>query len=241
MTSSKRKYQSHNETIPTSSASKLDTEATRLGISLSGTFPVKVSHLDVYEKQARETVKLLSHAEVVSYAAFKCLQLQEMDSKVLSKLLESISIAIKDAMTIATLQSLAIQQTRKEAAISSATKPLNDLAKQKLRAAPLNSPTLLGGRIDEIYRENTDSNREDLVNNAASQLSKLAKLSSFTKPKQRPQKKKNTPKEQETPKPQPASSSQPSRPRGGNSYRGSSFKGRGGGPSHRGASSSRKH
>ena len=168
--------QSHYETIPTSSASKLDTDATRLGISLSGTFPVKVSHLDVYEKQARETVKLLSHAEIFSYAAFKCLQLQEMDSRVLSKHLESISIAIKDAMSIATLQSLAIQQTRRETAISSATKPLNDLAKQKLRAAPLNSPTLFGGRIDEIYQENTDSNREDLVNNAASQLPKLAKF-----------------------------------------------------------------
>ena len=144
-------------------------------------------------------------------------------------------------MSIATLQSLAIQQTKREAAISSATKPLNDLVKQKLRAAPLNSSMLFRGRIDEIYRENTDSNRRDLVNNAASQLSKLAKFSSFTKPKQRPQKKKNIPKEQETPKPQPASSSQPSRPRGGNSYHGSSNKGRGGGPSRRGASSSRKH
>ena len=94
MISLKRKYQSHNAAIPTSSASKLDTDATRLGISLSGTFPVKVSHLDVYEKQKRETVKMLSHVEVFSYAAFKCLQLQEMDSRVLSKLLESISIAI---------------------------------------------------------------------------------------------------------------------------------------------------
>ena len=93
-------------------------------------------------------------------------------------------------MSIATLQSLAIQQTRREAEISSAFKPLNDLAKQKLRAAPFNAPTLFGGRIDEIYRENTDSNREDLVNNAALQLSKLAKFSSYTKPKQRPQKKK---------------------------------------------------
>ena len=163
-----------------------------------------------------------------------------MDTRVLSKLLESISIAIKDAMSISTVQSLAIQQTRREAAISSASKPLNDMAKQKLRAAPLNSSSLFGGRIDEIYRENTDSNREDLVNNAASQLSKLAKFSSFAKPKSKPKKKKNLPKEQEAPKPRPTSYSQPSRSRGGNnSNRGS--RGRGGGPSHRGASSSRKH
>ena len=240
VTSSSRTYQAHNETIPTAMASKLDADAGRLGLSLTGTFPVKISHLEAYEKQARETIKILSHAEVFSYAAFKCLQQEEMDTRVLSKLLESISIAIKDAMSISTVQSLAIQQTRREAAISSASKPLNDMAKQKLRAAPLNSSSLFGGRIDEIYRENTDSNREDLVNNAASQLSKLAKLSSFAKPKSKPKKKKNLPKEQEAPKPQPTSYSQPFRSRGGNnSNRGS--RGRGGGPSHRGASSSRKH
>ena len=240
LTSSSRTYQAHNETIPTATASKLDADAGRLGLSLTGTFPVKISHLEAYEKQARETIKILSHAEVFSYAAFKCLQQEEMDTRVLSKLLESISIAIKDAMSISTVQSLAIQQTRREAAISSASKPLNDMAKQKLRAAPLNSSSLFGGRIDEIYRENTDSNREDLVNNAASQLSKLAKFSSFAKPKSKPKKKKNLPKEQEAPKPQPTSYSQPSRFRGGNnSNRGS--RGRGGGPSHRGASSSRKH
>ena len=240
LTSSSRTYQAHNETIPTATASKLDADAGRLGLSLTDAFPVKISHLEAYEKQARETIKILSHAEVFSYAAFKCLQQEEMDTRVLSKLLESISIAIQDAMSISTVQSLAIQQTRREAAISSASKPLNNMAKQKLRAAPLNSSSLFGGRIDEIYRENTDSNREDLVNNAASQLSKLAKLSSFAKPKSKPKKKKNLPKEQEAPKPQPTSYSQPSKSRGGNkSNRGS--RGRGGGPSHRGASSSRKH
>ena len=35
-------------------------------------------------------------------------------TQVLSKLLESISIAIKDAMSISTVHSLAIQQTRRE-------------------------------------------------------------------------------------------------------------------------------
>ena len=119
-------------------------------------------------------------------------------------------------MSISTVQSLAIQQTRREAAISSASKPLNDMAKQKLSTAPLNSSSLFGGRIDEIYWENTDSHREDLVNNAASQLSKLAKLSSFAKPKSKPKKKKNLPKEQEASKPQPTSYSQPSKSWGGN-------------------------
>ena len=36
-------YQAHNEFIPTANASALDPEAARLGMSLNGSYPVKVS------------------------------------------------------------------------------------------------------------------------------------------------------------------------------------------------------
>lgn len=80
LTSSSRTNQAHNETIPTATASKLDAYASCLGLSLTSVFTVKISHLEAYKKQARETIRILSHAEVFSYAVFKCLQQEEMDT-----------------------------------------------------------------------------------------------------------------------------------------------------------------
>ena len=112
----------HWFSIPMAGTSNLDAiDASYLGMSLSGNHAVKVTFLETYEKQALEMVCILSHAEVFSYAVFKSLQQEDMDARVLSKLLESISIAIKDSMSIAVVQLLLIQQTRREAAISSAS------------------------------------------------------------------------------------------------------------------------
>ena len=111
----------HWFSIPMPGTSNLDANASCLGMSLSGNHAVKVTSLETYEKQALEMVCILSHTEVFSCAAFKSLQQEDMDARVLSKLLESISIAFKDSMSIAVVQLLVIQQTRREAAISSAS------------------------------------------------------------------------------------------------------------------------
>ena len=66
-------YQAHNEFIPTASASVLDPDATRLGMSLNGSYPVKVSAIKDFEMLSRDTIKILSQAEIFSFAAFKSL------------------------------------------------------------------------------------------------------------------------------------------------------------------------
>ena len=76
-------YQSHEELIPTATASALDPDANRLDLSLSGSYPVKVSSLQSLEGQSRDMIRILSHAEIFSFAAFKSLQSENMDSKVL--------------------------------------------------------------------------------------------------------------------------------------------------------------
>ena len=73
-------YQAHNEFIPTASASALDPDATRLGMSLTGSYPVKVSAIKDLETLSRDTIKILSQAEIFSFAAFKSLQSENMDS-----------------------------------------------------------------------------------------------------------------------------------------------------------------
>ena len=46
-------YQSHNEFIPTENASALDPDAARLGMSLTGSYPVKVSAIKDLETLQR--------------------------------------------------------------------------------------------------------------------------------------------------------------------------------------------
>ena len=106
-------YQSHNEFIPTENASALDPDAARLGMSLTGSYPVKVSAIKDLETLSRDT------SETFSFAAYKALQSENMDSKILFEILKSMSRAVMDAMSIVTAQTLGLQQLRREAAIDS--------------------------------------------------------------------------------------------------------------------------
>ena len=228
-------YQAHNEFLPTANASLLDPDANRLGMSLTGSYPVKVTAIKDLETLSRDTIRLLLfHAKIFYFAAFKSLQSENMDSKVLLEILKSMSAAITDAMSITTAQTLGLQQLRRETAIESAPKGfLTDEAKRKLRLSSFTSKLLFDGQIGSIYKENSSENQEILIRNAVSNQAKPNPSSSSSKkPKAKSGKKK--PKPRETPKKDfyfPA----PRPPKRGTSYRGSSSRGRGGGPSHKGA------
>ena len=127
-------YQAHNEFVPTATASVLDPDVNRLDMSLTGSYPVKVSALKDLETHSRDIIRLLSHAEIFSFAAFKSLQSENMDSKFLLEILKSKSGAITDAMSIATAQTLGLQHTRREAAIKSA--PKGSLTDEAKKASP---------------------------------------------------------------------------------------------------------
>ena len=157
-------YQAHEEFIPTASASALDPDANRLDLSLSGSYPVKVPSLQALEGQARDMIRILSHAEIFSFAAFKCLHSENMDSKVLLEILKSMSMAVTDAMSLATVQTLGLQQMRREAAIDYAPKgSLTTEAMRKLCLSPFTSKLLFDGQIGAIYKENVTENHEILV------------------------------------------------------------------------------
>ena len=182
---------------------------------------------------SRDTIKILSHAKIFSFAAFKSLQSENMDSKVLFEILESMSRAVTDAMSIVRAQTLGLQQLRREAAIESAPKGfLTDEAKRKLRLSPLTSKLLFDGKVGTIYKENMTENQETLIRNAVYQAKPNPSSSSSKKSKSKSGKKKSK-KDFSFPPPRP--------PKGGTSYRGSSSRGRGGGPSKRGASTPKKH
>ena len=54
-------------------------------ISLLGSYPVKVSSPRDFEVQSRDIIRILSHTEIFSFAALKCLQSGNMDSRVFMK------------------------------------------------------------------------------------------------------------------------------------------------------------
>ena len=233
-------YQAHNEFIPTANASAFDPDATRLGMSLTGSYPVKVSAIKDLETLYRDTIKILSHAEIFSFAAFKSLQSENMDSRVLFEILKSMSRAVTDAMSIVTAQTLGLQQLRREAAIESAPKGfLTDEAKRKLRLSSFTSKHLFDGQVGTIYKENMAENQETLIRNAVSYQAKHNPSSSSSK-KPKAKSGKKTSKPQENPK-KDFCFPTPRPPKRGTSYRGSSSRGRGGGPSRGRASAPKKH
>ena len=151
-----------------------------------------------------------------------------------------MSMAVTDAMSLATVQTLGLQQMRCEAAIDSAPKgSLTTEAMRKLRLTPFTSKLLFDGQIGAIYKENVNENHEILVKKAVSnQVKPNPSSSSSRKPKAKFGKNKTKP--QETPKKDfPFPSPRP--PRRKPSSHGSSSRGRGAGPSRGGASIPRKH
>ena len=75
-------YQAHNELISRANGSVIDSDANRLDLSFSGSYPVKVSSLRDFEVQLRDMIRILSHAKIFSFATLKCLQSGNMDSRV---------------------------------------------------------------------------------------------------------------------------------------------------------------
>ena len=116
-------YQAHNKLITTANVSVIDFDADRLDLSFSGSYFVKLSSLRNFEVLSRDMIRILSHAEIFSFAALKCLQSGNMDSRVLYGTLKSMSMTFMD-MSMVTVQTLGLQQMRRKAAIESAPKAL---------------------------------------------------------------------------------------------------------------------
>ena len=150
-------------------------------MSLNGSYPVKVSAIKDLETLSRDTIKILSHAKIFSFAAYKALQSASMGPEILLEILKSMSLAVTDAMSIVTTQTLRLQQLRWEAAIDLAPKGfLTDETKRKLRLSSFTSKLLFDGQVASIYKENTDENQQLLIRNAVSYQGKPNPSSSFT-------------------------------------------------------------
>ena len=223
-------YKAHCEFFPTAEPAQLDRDASRLDLSLKGSCSFPVKSLESYEKYSRDILRTLSHADILSFAAYKSLRQKELDPKLLERTLDSLSVAIRDSIGVASLMAVGLQQARRDAAIHSASKSLTDESKQSLRNVPITSSKLFGGEIDEIYKRNVQANRDKLVDNAVSQQSKSQQSTNASgKRSAQPPKKKPAPQKAESSTTE-VSKIPPQSGRGGRrggSFRGSSYRGRG--------------
>ena len=115
---------------------------------------------------------------------------------------KSMFMAIMDAMSMATVQTLGLQQMRREAAIESAPKGSLTLeAKRNLRLPPFTSKLLFDGQIGAIYKENVAENHKFLVKKAVTNQAKPNPSSSSSSFSSKPKAKsgKNKTKSHETP------------------------------------------
>ena len=112
-----------------------------------------------------------------------------------------MGMSITDAMSIATAQTLGLQQLSREAAIESVQRgSLTDEAKRKLRLSSFTSKLLFDGQIGSIYKENMSENQEILIRNAVSYQAKPNPSSSSSRRRKPRATGKNKTKPQETPK-----------------------------------------
>ena len=147
-------YKSHAKIVPTQTEAPLDWDTPRLNLSLTGNCQIPTKSLGIFANQLRDLLRGLSHSDIFSYIAYKCLQQESMATKVLSRILESLASTINHLVSLASYRTLEIQQARRDAAICSAPKSLSEITKMKLRSTPFISDSLFGGQIDKIYKEN---------------------------------------------------------------------------------------
>ena len=136
--------QSHNDKVPSSKEVPLDNVVNKLKLSLSSHTQIPVKNLNTLENQLRNLLKVLSHADIFSYTAYKSLSQEKLNPSVLKRILESFAASITHSVSLVSLLTVEVQQARREATIRSAPKSLSDLAKIQLGSVTIISDTLFG-------------------------------------------------------------------------------------------------
>ena len=72
----------------------LESDALQLGMSSKGKYSVPIRNLEVWEKRACKLVAIYSHSDLLSSAAYLCLQQESMSVNALSRLLEAVAKSI---------------------------------------------------------------------------------------------------------------------------------------------------
>ena len=95
-------------------------------------------------------------------AAFQALCAEHVDPDVLRSLLLAVNRSAKHIMALGLSMSAVLLHQRRNAALNTSNLLLSH-NKDSLRAAPLNSSSLFGGKIEEVFRANLDDRHHSLL------------------------------------------------------------------------------
>ena len=132
--------------------SVIDPDANHLDLSFSGSYPVKVSSLRDFEVLSRDMIRILSHAEIFSFAALNCLQSGNMDSRAF---MEPLNPCLWHSWTPCPWHCTDSRPTTDETRGGhriGAKGSFTSEAKRKLRLAPCTSKLPLTGRLVPFTR-----------------------------------------------------------------------------------------
>ena len=141
-------YVCHTEFWP-SNIPTLDADAGRLGISVGRYASIPVTLLEYLERLARRAVAISSYCDFFGSAAFQALCSENVDPDVLRILLLAVKHSAKHSMALGLSISAMLLHQHRNAALDTSHLLLSH-NKNNLRAAPLNSSSLFGGKIEKV-------------------------------------------------------------------------------------------
>ena len=97
-----------------------------------------------------------SHSDLLSSAAYQCLQQESISVYALSRHLEAVAKSIKHAKAVSTILAIELFQARRDIAIAP-SKILLDHSSYALRNAPINSQLLIDNKIKEVAKSNLEA------------------------------------------------------------------------------------
>ena len=163
-------YKPHADNFP-ASIRKLDTDASKLELYMSGSLPVSNMFLKALECQAGNVISINSYADHFAAAAFSSLSSENMDANLLRRLVESLVNCVKHSTNLSVFMAMELLLTRRELAISN-SKILSKPAKDSLRSVSLSADTLFGGKLSEVQKVNSESYTQKFIAQFMSQNSK---------------------------------------------------------------------
>ena len=161
-----KSYKCHNESTPSLKAPELDQDGYLLDFSASGSASLPLKNITAMEDQARQLMRILSHADTFSVAAFKCLEQEELNPSILKRILQSLGVSIRHAAGFSSVLTAELFSARRDATIATG-KSLSSSAKASLKKVPLTSDTLFGGTLEEVRQKDIKEKRDALVDEAS--------------------------------------------------------------------------
>ena len=95
-------YRSKNQYFQAENVPQLESDASKLDMPSKGKYSVPIRNIEFWERRASKLVAINSHADLLSSAAYLCLQQELMSVNALSRLLAAVAKSIKHATAMST-------------------------------------------------------------------------------------------------------------------------------------------